>query len=453
MFLGTTVAPIRSYLHSVLQGRKYERIFEPFAGNFAFTQVARKAVPGAHIISGDISVYSVMLGHGLHGDPVQFEVSKWLKKNFPLSTRYTDRQRAAYILFLSDIAKFALKMDKVEYARRMIALYQAHQKEAVNHLAAKIEAAAKEIGDNWEFRPVDAAMLLQEVRAGDLVFYDPPYWVGGYEKMFAFIDANLKWDRPAYTVFDDKKKVQVVAEIIDQGATVFWRTEKEIEVPNLRKVFEYHHRVDGAIYLYTNDRTFKPAAGSAALLSERDPRLPIITPSDELQRSDPVRMVEIDRQRFNHYRQLWTKKSRMKSAEDVSYAVFVGEKLVAVAGVECGMRISSNIAVIVSDAAPPSSYKRLSRLVLYILLTDEMLQRVNRKTLWDHIGYTTKVYTDAPVSMKYRGLFDLANRKKGKYLAYELTYSTKKMVASTVQEAYVQWWDRYGDQRTDQSVE
>jgi hypothetical protein len=87
--------------------------------------------------------------------------------------------------------------------------------------------------------------------------------------------------------------------------------------------------------------------------------------------------------------------------------------------------------------------------VLYILLTNEVLQRVNRKTLWDHIGYTTKVYTDDPVSMKYRGLFDLAKRKKGKHLAYELTYSTKKMVGSTIQEAYIRWWDRYGDQRTD----
>jgi len=346
-----------------------------------------------------------------------------------------------------------LKMEKVQYARRMIALYQAHQKEAVNHLAAKIEAAANEIGNDWEFRPVDAAALLNEVKAGDLVFYDPPYWVGGYERMFSWLDANLIWDVPPYTIFDDKKKTQVASELIERGATVIWRTENEIDLPKMRKVFEYHHRVDGAIYLYTNDRTFKPAVGGAALLRERDPRLPIVSTSDELKRSDHVRVSEIDRQRFNHYRQLWTKKARMKSAEDVSYAVFVGDLLVGVAGIESGMQISSNVAVIISDACPPSRYKRLSRLVLYILLTDEMLKRVNRKTLWEHIGYTTKVYTDAPVSMKYRGLFDLASRKKGKHLAYELTYSTRKMVASTIQEAFVLWWDRYGNQRTDQSVE
>jgi hypothetical protein len=317
----------------------------------------------------------------------------------------------------------------------------------------RIMQAAKGIGDDWEFWPIDAVELLKRVRPNDLVFYDPPYWVGGYEKMFAFIDANLRWDRPAYTVFDAQKKVQVVGEIIDRGATVLWRTEKEVEVPNLRKVFEYHHRVDGAIYLSTNDPTFTPAAGRGAMLREKDPRLQIILPTDEIKRSDPVRMVEIDSKRFNHYRHLWTHKARMKSAEDVSYTILVGERVVGIAGLKSGMAYGSDLAVIVSDACPNSGYKRLSRLVLYVLLTEEMLAEVNRRTIWEHKGYTTKVYTDDPVSMKYRGLFDLAKRKKGVHLRYELTYSTRRMVASTIQEAYHKWWDRYEDQRPDRSVE
>jgi 16S rRNA G966 N2-methylase RsmD len=384
---------------------------------------------------------------------VRFEVSDWLAEHFPPNPAWSDKERAAYVVFLSDVAKYALKMEKVEYARRMIAIWQGRQNEIVSGIAQKIEAVAKGIGDDWEFWPVDAVELMKRVRPGDLVFYDPPYWVGGYEKMFAFIDSNLRWDRPACTVFDDAQKEKSVADLIARGATVIWRTEDEIDAAGMLKVFEYHHRVDGAIYLYTNDRTFKPAAGSAALLSERDPRLPIITTTDELKRSDTVRMVEIDRQRFNHYRQLWTHKARMKSAEDVSYGIFIGDLMVGIAGVASGMMLSSNLAVIISDACPPSRYRRLSKLVLHVLLTDEMLRKVNRKTLWEHNGYTTKVYTDDPVSMKYRGLFDLAKRKKGAHLKYELTYSTRKMVAPKIQEAYIRWWDRYGDQRTDRGVE
>ena len=108
MFLGTTTAPVRSYLFSALQSRKHERIFEPFAGNFAFTQVARKAMPAAHIISGDVGIYSAMLGRGLHGDPVRFEVSDWLAEHFPIDPDWTDRERAAYVVFLSDASRFAV---------------------------------------------------------------------------------------------------------------------------------------------------------------------------------------------------------------------------------------------------------------------------------------------------------------------------------------------------------
>jgi 16S rRNA G966 N2-methylase RsmD len=453
MFLGTTTAPVRAYMHSALSGRRHLRIFEPFAGNFAFTQVARRSVPEARIISGDVGIYSVMLGRGLRGDPVRFQVSEWLSDRFPQDPAYTDVERAAYVVFLSDVAKYAVKMAKVEYARRMVSIYQRRQAEIVAGLAQKIASLARLIGDNWEFHSVDAVKLLEGVQPGDLVFYDPPYWVGGYEKMFAFLEENIGWDRPSYTVFNDGQKERTLLDLLRRGATLLWRTEKEIDIEGMAKVFEFHHRVDGAIYLYTNDRTFKPAAGSAALLGEHDPRLQIILPTDEMKRCEPVRVIEIDRKRFNHYRHLWTHKARMKSAENVSYAILVGNRVVGVAGVASGMAYSSDLAVIVSDACPASSYMRLSRLVLYVLLTDEILASVNRRTLWEHKGYTTKVYTDDPVSMKYRSLFDLAKRKKGTSLKYELTYSTRRMVAPTIQEAYLQWFDRYGTQRTDNGPE
>lgn len=93
-----------------------------------------------------------------------------------------------------------------------------------------------------------------------------------------------------------------------------------------------------------------------------------------------------------------------------------------------------------------TNYRRLGRLILYAVLTDEFLRMVNDRSLWEHTGFTTVAYTDAPVSMKYRGLFELANRKDGAVSGTKnaLVYRSKRMVAETIQGGFERWYDKHG---------
>ena len=70
----------------------------------------------------------------------------------------------------------------------------------------------------------------------------------------------------------------------------------------------------------------------------------------------------------------------------------------------------------------------------------------NDVTMWEHTGFTTRATSNEPVSMKYRGIFDLAERiedKEGNY-QYKLMYRTKEKLFDTIQDALIAWVKKEG---------
>jgi len=65
-----------------------------------------------------------------------------------------------------------------------------------------------------------------------------------------------------------------------------------------------------------------------------------------------------------------------------------------------------------------SRYQRLAKLLLLITQTAEVRRLLEEKFLLEISKCRTMVFTDRPVSMKYRGLYKLARRDPGK-LVYE----------------------------------
>jgi hypothetical protein len=63
-------------------------------------------------------------------------------------------------------------------------------------------------------------------------------------------------------------------------------------------------------------------------------------------------------------------------------------------------------------------YRRLAKLLLLVTQTREVQRLLEEKFLLEIPKCRTMVFTDKPVSMKYRGLYQLARRDPGK-LVYE----------------------------------
>jgi hypothetical protein len=82
--------------------------------------------------------------------------------------------------------------------------------------------------------------------------------------------------------------------------------------------------------------------------------------------------------------------------------------------------------------------RRLSKLVAMLATGEEPVNAWQRQKLVRIRGFSTTAFTDKPVSMKYRGIYELAGRKPG-FLNYR---SEVRRVSS--QAIYTDWWRRFG---------
>jgi hypothetical protein len=68
----------------------------------------------------------------------------------------------------------------------------------------------------------------------------------------------------------------------------------------------------------------------------------------------------------------------------------------------------------------------LAKLLLLVTQTREAKTILQEKFLQGYQTLRTAVFTDKPVSMKYRGIFQLKNRKEG-FLLYETDLGTRSL--------------------------
>jgi len=444
MFFGTTPQIVSQYLYKELKRIAPKRVFIPFAGNFICEQIAMLACPNAEVFSTDVSIYSRAIGLGVNDIDFKFELTDEIKNDFPfLADKNDPIEKAAIVILFSEIAKAYLKRDKIKY-------YQNQYNDAqinVEKYFKKVLISLNKFKETSKFKfyGIDACELLKDVKENDFVFYDPPVLLGDYEKMFNALNKCLIYDEVSYTQITNDLKFAQINEMNDKGAIIYWRTNGEdLDIPKcMEKVFHYQYKWNHAYCIYSNINT-KSFVGCFEPLKEDVKNIKIFDKDDEISEKSEIDVVLYPSKVGNHYRMLWVKKAQMSNA-GYSFLVFINKKLVGVLQIESGMKFGSDYAVIFSDPVTPfSKYKRLSKLILYLCCTKEMLKTINDITMWDHIGFTTRVFTNDAVSMKYRGLFEMTERKKNKNSDYRniLIYHSKKHF-QTYKEALKEWLLKY----------
>ncbi|USK77740.1 hypothetical protein LIT31_26200 (plasmid) [Peribacillus frigoritolerans] len=85
----------------------------------------------------------------------------------------------------------------------------------------------------------------------------------------------------------------------------------------------------------------------------------------------------------------------------------------------------------------PVKYKRLSKLILACVLSKEVKMLLEQALNGRIKALSTTAFTDKPVSMKYRGLFEVHSRKEGR-----VNY-TAPAGKWSLQEGYKWWWNKH----------
>jgi len=436
VFLGTLKRPILNAIVAELSVRDdYQRVVVPCAGNFTVERGVRQAIKGREISSHDVSLYSVSLGNALTGKTIKVELGeapREIEELFPCSL--TPENLFSFIWMLSELSPFADQSNNYECR-----MYENLLSSAVQFMAA-VEKAVAEIRPQLQPLSFEAADLFDVVsQAGerDFIVLHPPSIKGGYPKLYSYINAIVRWDAPRYQEYSPEMICDLVGRL--EGKKYLLIVDKRLDDERCKCACCYEDNQGKRWYTYApaDDRTSKAFVMNT--INNKPPRYAIITKDDSIEK---VELVPIGRDELNHYRFVFMHKVSRYSEDCYGWGLVSNGKIFGLLAVSRTQKggVFDGLFFLVSDMAfSTTKYLRLAKLVLLCSQSVEFRQAVEERLVRSLSTMQTTVFTEKPVSMKYRGLFELVRREKN---PPRLIYRSAVGVI-TLEEAVRTWLTKY----------
>lgn len=410
MFIGSVCQQVREWFLSNSKLFANKTVLSGCCGNFTIeTVLSATPKPPKAIISNDISLYSSALGayftdYNLGNTIIPKSEWNWLKgyMSDPLST-------AATLIVMLDMSPFLCM--RTLYHARMVGAYVAAFKEL--HEKAKERLVARnEVLNLSEYFAGDVVDFWEQ-RSGEGIFLSfMPTYGGGYEKLYKAIDEIFEWEsRPIYRVMDAEGKQKLLDSIVAKGEYIHI---DDIERQGMEVVAAIEGGHNRPVYIHSDLK----GAGIEVYERSKKNRKPFATPIIDLDTELKGKTIELQilsSEQFAWLRDQYLKKSIVPADPSYRYAVVIDGFVIGLLGWTRGYD-GESYYLMCDMALPSHKYNRLSKLVLFIANSKEMLKVLRQQSgrMWE-VFFTT-AFTKKPASMKYRGVLELASRnaKEGK---------------------------------------
>lgn len=430
MFIGAINQKLRQFFWEHAPALDGREIYIGCSGNFTVEQIITRRAPNARICSNDVALYSSLVGYALMGRELALEV---LDSEYSWLRPYLDRggaEKVSVFLLLMEMLKF--EKQATPFSRRMWDTYYLYWEK---HFGATLERVKKAF----------ASIRIQEYSTVDVHDYFPrdgvsigflPTYVGGYEKLYKRIDEIFRWESPRYELLTQERRDETIRRMT-AGDYILYDDCRRDELPCVARVDQFGKK---AVYIYSNlpfDKgLFRRKMG------EKVPAYPILGLDEEIPDGARLSIVATDNATINHYRHIYLKKGIEISAGDKCFMVFAGGKLFGFLIYKAYSKKGERGTVyLLSDFVVTSRrHKRLSKLLLLVSVSREMKQTLEEALVSRVKAVLTTAFTDKPVSMKYRGIYELVKRGEG-YLNYRAEFKNDR-----IEEAIRIWKTKYEKQ-------
>jgi hypothetical protein len=431
MFVGSINLKIRNLIFTEKKLFSERNICIGCSGNFTVEQILQGL--NCRIWSNDVALYSSLIGNHLAGKPMRLEISdasySWLAPY--IDPGGVSRMAAVFLLFEM------LKQEKGNNLQqiRLHHHYREHFSEFHASSCIRISRSLNAIRID-DYTTIDAHDLYRDLQDEWIRVAFLPTYVGGYEKLYERLDRIFSWDAPSYSVLTKERHEETVA-FMRRGYYLYlsdYDREEEglfavVKTGRLRSIYLYSNLPFGKSWIAP---TAKSEKTDLALLPADHP----ITPQSLLT------FRPTDNHRLNYYKNLFLKKGIEHTTGLSPLFVFLDGYLFGFLlfdVIRYGMDQDRAVRGIymLSDFVIASPVKRLSKLLLLATKTKELQEILREKFIQSVDFILTTAFTDKPVSMKYRGVFDLMKRGEG-----FLQYTTPAGVL-TSEEAVKLWNKKY----------
>lgn len=443
MFQGTIPQAVRQMLADAAQDWTATSLSVACSGNLTIERVfaGRLALRGC-----DVSIYSCALGSFFAGQPFRLELKPehaeawgWLADGMT-----TPSGRLATLLLLTNLS---LALDSTHrlkdnpYWRRMGAAYRAQWPTLLEKTVARLDAVELKLES---FHCGDAVDWLADVPRDSAVASFPPFFAGGYETMWRHLDGLFSWDAPAYADLFDDRRTLFLDRLTDRRDWAFGTSTPLLDYANRLRGMTQTTARGVPLYVYSSSARMRVVMPRTLLAPLPVPKL---TPGAAV--AGPLQLLPLTAQQFDGLRAQYLNPAIKPAAASAAYGVVAGGQLVGAFAFSTSYGVpgaSGDAIYLLSDfAVAPTDYARLSKLVLTAALSREAQLLAERLTKRRVRWLVTTAFSQHPVSMKYRGLFDQTGRKPSKTpeFAYQLQYQAAAGRWS-LDEGLAQWQKKHG---------
>ena len=398
------------------------------SGNFSVEQLLSRYAPKARIWGNDVSLYSSALGGYLANQPfdlsVQEEDYKWLEA-------YMEdvEGKAATVMILLE----ALKYEKANNAFKARQWSHYRQNFSRFHQATVERLRERKQGIRLQgYTGKDIFDLLDEIPKEAVVIAFLPTYAGGYERMFKRLGEIFKWDEPRYEIIDEERKKRTILKMMERDYLYL----DDRVYPGLPMVAVVRKARMKPVYIYSNMAALRLAVLKQQRRSQFVP-FARLSDQDEITPASKLTIARTSNAVVNYYRDVYLSKGVGIPADgEAPFAVAVDGKVFGFL-IFARMQGRGDVYLLADFVVNSTRYHRLAKLLLLVIQTKEIRRMMEEKLLAELPSCTTMVFTDKPVSMKYRGLFKLARRDPGK-----LVYQTDMGIRS-LDEVIPLWLKKY----------
>ena len=432
-FIGAINDKLRKFFSThVVEKLEGKQIYVGCSGNFTVEQLISRKCKDVEIFSNDVSLYSSLIGYTLTDRQLKMEVVKdeirWVQK-------YLDQGGAVAIgslLLLMELFKYEKRNNACQ--ERMWQAYLVQWEAMLGKTREKIEKALENTNIS-DYTMIDVFDYFP--KPGVAIGFLPTY-VGGYEKLFAKLEEYINWEsatgeRPRYELLTTERREASVQKM-QEGEYILY-DDQERDLPCVARVDLFGHKT---VFIYSNLEFNKGVFRKK--INEKVPNYEILMPEDEIPRKASIKMTEVDLSTLNHYRNMYLSKSIQPGSGGPCYLLFVDDKVFGFLIFQAYSKKGgpSDEIYLLSDFVVPSKrYKRLAKLLLMCVKCKEVEAALSEKVIRYYKSVMTTAFTKKPVSMKYRGVFELAKRGKG-FLNYRGDFGE-----TTFKEVLKLWMKKY----------
>lgn len=446
MFQGTLTNQVIKVIGNIVKEWNVKRIYVGCSGNYTIERSISRII-NCPITSNDVNIYSSYIGKWFAGENIsELHIKEGLEEKYNIFSKYmkTDVDKIATLMIASDM----LSNDKDgAYFERMYDAYVEQFPRMHEEMVNKISKIKTNVDTFYHGDVIDMLDTINEYDDGFICF--PPFYVGGYEKQFRNLEEVFFYEKPKYSEFSPDTSLEEFCNKVKTIENFIIITERKVDGLEEFIAGKSETTKGKSIYIYKKSKNKYYIAEKMEIKAK-----PVVKINKNYKLKGDIKIIFLKKGQFAENRLIYLSK-RINSGDGsaITLGLYDGDYCFGFVGLCNGERqqISRDIerphVTIMCDFAVPSVESKLSKLVLYCILSKEMQLICDRFIKKRVKTVSTTAISINPVSMKYRGLFDLVNTKVVKNKGssdkkYVLTY-TAKPGQWTLKEGYEIWRQKY----------